>query len=393
MDARIILKRLLSPRLANGHPWVYDNEIERIEGDITPGDTVDVFSFSRQWIGRGYVNPNSKIVARILTRRNERIDRDFFFKRIAEAIDYRNAITPRSTVRRLVFGEGDDLSGLIIDRLEDVFVFQFNTAGMHRFRSEIIDAVRERFPEGFFYDKSDPIALAKEQVTPLNGWIGREFPEPFSVSYQGLRFSVSPSEGQKTGIYIDQLENAVIAASLCFPAGKVVWDVFSNSGNFGLRMLQNGAKRVAFVDQSATAIADCRENLRLNALSGASFHEGNAFDILRAWEESNEKADIIVLDPPSFTKSRSTKGNALRGYKEINLRALKALRRGGYLVSASCSQAVSRQEFEMMMYSAATDVGARLRLVYRGGQPADHPVVLNIFETDYLKFYIFEKLS
>ncbi|HQA95253.1 MAG TPA: rRNA large subunit methyltransferase I, partial [Thermotogota bacterium] len=155
MDARIILKRLLSPRLANGHPWVYDNEIERIEGDITPGDTVDVFSFSRQWIGRGYVNPNSKIVARILTRRNERIDRDFFFKRIAEAIDYRNAITPRSTVRRLVFGEGDDLSGLIIDRLEDVFVFQFNTAGMHRFRSEIIDAVRERFPEGFFYDKSD----------------------------------------------------------------------------------------------------------------------------------------------------------------------------------------------------------------------------------------------
>jgi 23S rRNA (cytosine1962-C5)-methyltransferase len=158
-------------------------------------------------------------------------------------------------------------------------------------------------------------------------------------------------------------------------------------------MLQNGAKRVAFVDQSATAIADCRENLRLNALSGASFHEGNAFDILRAWEESNEKADIIVLDPPSFTKSRSSKGNALRGYKEINLRALKALRRGGYLVSASCSQAVSRQEFEMMMYSAATDVGARLRLVYRGGQPADHPVVLNIFETDYLKFYIFEKLS
>jgi len=392
MDTRIILKRLLSPRIANGHPWIYDNEIEKIEGEPTPGEIVDIFSFSRQWIGRGYANPHSKIVARLLTRKYEKIDAEFFRKRIGEAIEHRRSLTPQPNVCRLVFGEADDLSGLVIDRFEDVFVFQFNTAGMHRFRSEIIDCIRERFPDKPLYDKSDLLALTKEQVTPMNGWIGKAIAEPFPVSYLGLRFSVSPSEGQKTGIYLDQLENARTAASLCSPVGKTVWDVFSNSGNFGMRLLQSGAKSVAFVDQSATAISDCRENLRLNTLTDASFHEGNAFDILRSWEERNEKADIIVLDPPSFTKSRSSKGNALRGYKEINLRALKSLNNGGYLVSSSCSQAISRQEFEMMMYSAATDVGVRLRLTYRGGQPADHPVIMNIFETDYLKFYIFEKL-
>lgn len=392
MDTRIILKRLLSPRITNGHPWIYDNEIEKIEGEPTPGEIVDVLSSSRQWLGRGYANTHSKIVARLLTRKYETIDAEFFCRRIDEAINHRRFLFQKSCVCRLVFGEADDLSGLVIDRFEDVIVFQFNTAGMHRFRNEIINCIRERFPEAFFYDKSDLNALMKEQVTPLNGWIGRACPEPFEISYHGLRFAVSPSEGQKTGIYIDQLENAVIAASLCSPSGKTVWDVFSNSGNFGLRLLQNGAKSVAFIDQSGTALSDCQENLRLNALTGASFHERNAFDILRSWEERGEKADIIVLDPPSFTKSRSSKGNALRGYKEINLRALKSLNPRGFLVSASCSQAISRQEFEMMMYAAATDVGSRLRLVYRGGQPADHPVVLNIFETDYLKFYIFEKL-
>lgn len=408
MNEKIFLKRLLSPRISNGHPWIYDNEIEKVEGEPAIGSIVDVFTFAREFIGRGYYNQHSKIRVRLLTRSYETIDRGFFEKRINDAIEYRSryfhkADTPEN-VYRFIYGEADGLSGLIVDRFDDVFVFQFNTSGMQRFRSDLLRIFRDRFPDSYFFDKTDASSLVKEGIEPLSGsineWIGKSKADPLVVRYQNLDFSIHLAQAQKTGIYLDQLDNSILAASMCFPKGKEVWDIFSNTGNFGLRMLQQGAKHAVFVDQSEDALEDCRENLRLNGLShpeGSSSDAvtviaGNAFDILREWEDHSKKADIIILDPPSFTKSRSSKGNALRGYKEVNLRALKSLRVGGFLVTSSCSQAVSRQEFEMMMYSAASDVGASLRLIYRGGQPYHHPILWSIFETDYLKFYIFERI-
>jgi 23S rRNA (cytosine1962-C5)-methyltransferase len=393
MIGKIHLKRLLSPRITNGHPWIYENEIDTIEGSPAIGDIVDVFTSSRQWLGRGYFNSNSKIVVRLLTKKNETIDRLFLESRIRDAIAFRKRMRIEESAYRLVYGEADGLCGLIIDKLGDVLVFQFNTAGMQRFREEVFAICEALFPKAYFYEKSDVLALQKEGVPYRNGWVNTNRSDAFALNYKDLYFLIRLDEAQKTGIYLDQLENAIIASALCSSKGKNVWDIFSNTGNFGLRMLQKGAKNVIFVDQSKPALDDCLNNVNNNGFEGATIIEGNAFDLLRSWEETSKKADIIILDPPSFTKSRSSKGNALRGYKEINLRALKCLPENGFLVTASCSQAISRQEFEMMIYSSASDVGAKLRLIYRGGQPIDHPILMNVFETDYLKFYIFERIA
>jgi len=391
MEKRIYLKKSIASRISNGHPWIYENEVEKTEHDPQPGDIIDIFTYSRQFIGRGYYNPFSKIRARILTRKNLKIDKEFFRRKILSAFQYRKKWTKELGVCRIFFSEADGISGLVIDKYEDKFVIQINAFGIENFRKEILEILIEEFNPLAIFEKSDLNAREKERLPLENGILYGKTRENFFFEYKGLKFFVNLLEGQKTGFYLDQKDNSITASEICTPLGKEIVDVFSNTGNFGLRMLEKGASEALFIDQSEEALKECEKNLVENNFKNYKIEHGNAFDILRELENSGKQYDIINLDPPSFTKSRSSRGNALRGYKEVNLRALRLLRNEGFLITSSCSQSVSRQDFEMMVYSACTDVGCGLRLVYRGGQPLDHPVVLNIFETEYLKFYIFQK--
>jgi len=393
MVPKISLKKFISARIANGHPWIYANEIEHVEGNPEPGDIVDVFTFSRQFVGRGYYNPRSLIRARLLTRSPETIDTKFFEKRLQRALSFRERFLEEKNVARLVYGAADGLSGLVIDRLENTLVVQVNTYGMERFKEDIFSFLVEKLHPLSVFEKSDSSSREKEGLEPVVRWVSGQQAEAIPFSFSGLDFFVEPRSMQKTGFYLDQRMNALLASQLCYPRGVEVLDAFCNTGQFGLRMLQQGAREITFLDQSQEALRVNRELLRINGFAAQKQIEGNAFDVLRGFCDERRSFDVVILDPPSFTRSRSSKGNALRGYKEVNLRGMDLLRPGGFLVTSSCSQAVSRQDFEMMVYSASTDRNAMFRLVYRGGQPLDHPVVSNIFETEYLKFYIYQKVE
>ncbi|MCX7653882.1 MAG: class I SAM-dependent rRNA methyltransferase [Fervidobacterium sp.] len=384
--AKVILKKDIKRRILTGHPWIYDNEIERVEGAFEDGDTVDVFTYAHQFLGVGYINTRSKITVRLLSRKPVDINYDFFEQKIASAIRNRYAISHQGAFR-VIFSEADGIPGLIVDKFGDYLSVQFNTLGINRYRQEILSVLIKFFePKGIF-ERTEGSAIKKEGLDENIGWIYKEGPELIPFEMNDIKF-LADTKGQKTGAFLDQRDNA--KRLMEFSTGKVCLDCFCYTGNFGMHMLKGGAKHVTFVDYSERAIEIAKQTASINGFNNCSFIVANAFDFLKQEFEDSKLYDIVVLDPPSFAKSSSNKEAAFKGYKEINYRSMKILRNEGILATASCTQVISYEEFEHVIIDAGIDAKVMLKLLYKGGQSLDHPQVYNILETIYLKFLILQ---
>lgn len=385
--ARVFLRSDIKNRIKNGHPWIYDGEIDRIEGDFSDGDIVDVFYHSRDFLGRGYINSRSRIRIRLLTRRYEEIDKKFFLKKIRDIVSWKKNLVKDTDAFRVVFSEADGLPGLVVDKYSNYLVIQIGTLGMEKQKSKIVDALVEEFDPKGIYEKSDYAARKREGLEKFRGWIYKSGPELIEYRSNGLKF-YADTKGQKTGAFLDQRENAKLIRD--FVEDEVILDVFSYTGNFAAHALRYGAKHVTLVDYSERALDVAKMVLDENGFSGKyDLVLGNAFDKLREIDRSGEKKyGVVMLDPPAFAKSTSDKRSAYRGYKEINLRAMRILPNGGTLITSSCSRVVSEQEFMVVLYDAASDTKRRIRILRKGSQPPDHAPQLNIFETFYLKFLV-----
>jgi len=385
---KVILKKDIKRRVLTGHPWIYDNEIDKIEGDFHDGDIVYVHTFANQFLGVGYINTKSKITVRILSRKPVEINKEFIHNRISEAIKNRYNIAKESAYR-VVFGEADGLPGLIVDKFGEYLSVQFNTLGINNLKSYVLDSLISLFqPKGIF-ERTEGSAVKKEALEEFCGWIYGSGPELIPFEINGIKF-LADTKGQKTGAFLDQRENA--KKLMEFAREKVCLDCFCYTGNFGMHLLSGGAKHVTFVDYSERAIDVAKEIAKLNGFSEDryDFVVANAFDHLKSLYEKSRKFDIVVLDPPSFAKSATSRDAAFKGYKEINYRSMRIVKDNGLLATASCTQVVSQSEFESIMVDAAIDAKVILRLIYRGGQPVDHPQVYNILESMYLKFLILQ---
>ncbi|PLV60083.1 class I SAM-dependent rRNA methyltransferase [Thermotoga sp. KOL6] len=382
---KVFLKRV-NRRLSRGHLWIYDNEISKTEGDYENGDIVDIFRPDGTFFGKGYINDNSKIRVRILTWRNDRVDRSFIEKRIKLAIERRKKLVKDTDAFRVVHGEGDFLPGLIVDFFNGYLVIQITTLGMERMKSWILDCLINIFQPKGIYEKSSGPFRGKEGLENNEGWIYGEGPELIEFRMNGLKF-LADTRGQKTGFFLDQRENARMVLDIA--DGKVCLDVFSYTGNFAVHLLKGGAKHVTLVDYSERSLEIAKEILKMNGFKDHETIVGNAFDLLKSFDKDGKRFDLVVLDPPSFAKSSRSLESAKRGYKEVNLRAMRILKKPGVLVTSSCTQIVSEEIFREIIMEASYDTKTILSVLKRGGQPSDHPALMNVPETQYLKFYIF----
>lgn len=384
---KVFLKKL-NARLQSGHPWIYENEIERVEGDYENGDLVDVFRPDGSFFGKGYVNDRSLIRVRLLTRKNEKIDEAFFEERIKRALELRKKLVKDTDAFRVVHSEGDFLPGLVVDKYRDYLVVQFTTLGMEKLKERVIDSLLKIFEPTGIYEKSVGSFREKEGLQDFEGWIYGNGPELIEFEMNGLKF-LADLKGQKTGAFLDQRENARMVMD--FSDGKVCLDVFSYTGNFAAHLLQGGAKHVTLIDYSERALEVAKEILMMNGFEGKfELINANAFDLLKVFDKDGKVFDLVVLDPPSFAKSAKSLENAKRGYKEVNLRAVRVLKKPGILVTSSCTQVVSEETFKEILVEVSQDTKTILTVLKRGGQPSDHPVTLNIPETNYLKFFILQ---
>ncbi|WP_334100814.1 class I SAM-dependent rRNA methyltransferase [Thermotoga petrophila] len=386
--AKVFLKSI-NRRISGGHLWIFYNEILKVEGEYENGSVVDVFRPDGSFFGKGYINDNSKIRVRILAWNNEVIDRNFIKDRIESALKRKRKLVKETTAFRVVHSEGDFLPGLIVDLFGDYLVFQITTLGMEKMKEWILDSLIEIFEPKGIYEKSEGTFREKEGLENRSGWIYGEGPELIEFEMNGLKF-LADTRGQKTGFFLDQRENAKMVMDLA--EEKVCLDAFSYTGNFAVHLLKGGAKHVTLVDYSERALEVARETLKLNGFDSSRYDllPGNAFDILKSFDREGQKYDLVVLDPPSFAKSSSNLESAKRGYKEINLRAMRILKKPGVLVTSSCTQIVSEELFREILFDASFDTKTSLTVLRRGGQPPDHPVLMNVPETQYLKFYILQ---
>lgn len=384
---KVFLKKL-NARLQGGHPWIYENEIGRVEGDYENGDLVDVFRPDGSFFGKGYVNDRSLIRVRLLTRKNEKIDEAFFEERIKRALELRKRLVKDTDAFRVVHSEGDFLPGLVVDKYRDYLVVQFTTLGMEKLKEKVIDSLLKIFEPAGIYEKSVGSFREKEGLQDFEGWIYGNGPELIEFEMNGLKF-LADLKGQKTGAFLDQRENARMVID--FSDGKVCLDVFSYTGNFAAHLLRGGAKHVTLIDYSERALEVAKEILMMNGFEGKfELINANAFDLLKVFDKDGKVFDLVVLDPPSFAKSAKSLENAKRGYKEVNLRAVRVLKKPGILVTSSCTQVVSEETFKEILVEVSQDTKTILTVLKRGGQPSDHPVTLNIPETNYLKFFILQ---
>ncbi|MBE3562700.1 MAG: class I SAM-dependent rRNA methyltransferase [Hydrogenibacillus schlegelii] len=398
---RVVLSPTRKRRLEAGHPWVFRTEVLRTEGEVAPGDVVDVVNHQGVFLARGFVQPASQIFVRVLTYDPaERIDADFFRRRIEAARRHRERFLDDPAFGRMVFGEADFLPGLIVDRFGDVLVVQMLSYGMDVRRDWIREALVAAFLPRAIVLRNDVPVREKEGLPQEVGLLYGEAPEAVEVREHGLVFRVDVFRGQKTGYFYDQRENRAALKPLMIgwgpdnAAGAEVLDCFSHTGAFAVHAAHYGARRVLAVDASEEAIALARENAARNGLlDQIEFRVGNCFDVLRELEDSGARFDVVILDPPAFAKSRQALEGALRGYKEINLRAMRLLREGGFLVTASCSAFVDRERFLGVISEAAFDSRKILRRIAFRTAAADHPALLAAPEEDYLKFGIFEVRS
>lgn len=382
-----------------GHPWVFDNEITGLEGAPEDGGLCDVVSPKGRYLGTGFYNSHSKIRVRILSNNaNDRFDEDFFRRRIRYAWEYRKTVMgPDVNNCRLIFGEADRFPGLTVDRFGDILVAQTLSLGIEKRKALLFELLRETLeadgqPVAGVYERNDVKIRELEGMEQGKGFFplsGKPLPDGTGTEIEenGIRYRVDFENGQKTGFFLDQKYNRAACARIA--AGRTVLDCFTHTGSFGLNCAKAGAAHVHSVDVSETAIACARENAALNGLEGKiSYEAANVFDLLPGLKPG--EYDFIILDPPAFTKSNKTLRGAERGYKEINYRAMKALPRGGYLATCSCSHFMTGELFRKMLQSAALDAQVELRLVEERRQSPDHPILLHVPETDYLKFYIFQ---
>jgi 23S rRNA (cytosine1962-C5)-methyltransferase len=379
-------------RIRSGHPWVYDNQVLRFEGRSQPGGIVQVFDVKKGPLGQGYFNPKSKIRVRMLTKDlDEPIDGAFFRRKIKAAWDYRVRMgQPESC--RVVFGEADGLPALVVDKFNDVLVLQTLALGMDRFKAEIVQALREVLHRAAFTSATTcPCGLRKAWNRSLVSDRSDPFDTQLTITENGLKFHVDMAEGQKTGHFLDQRLNHAALEHISKDAR--VLDCFTHTGGFALHAAKYGAKEVLGLDISEEAVALARSNATLNEMGETcTFKAANVFDFFAGPVKDSGVWDVIVLDPPAFAKSRSALDNAVRGYKEINLRAMKALPPGGFLVTCSCSQHMQPELFRKTVADAARDAHRELREVYAGSQPPDHPVHWAIPETHYLKCLVLQVL-
>ena len=374
-------------RIFHGHEWVYATEVKKTFGDPQPGDVITLKDFRDRPMGTAIYNPNSQIVARRFSRRRQDLDLDFFTRRISQALELRQRHGVDEMLCRVVWSESDGLPGLIVDRYGDHLVVQTLTLAFDQRKEIIRDALVAVFsPKSILLRNDSPVRKAEGLETVIE-IIHGENPGPFTVRANDLDFEVDLFDGQKTGLYLDQLQSHAEVAK--FAAGKRVLDCFTNQGGFALACAKAGAAKVTAVDISASACEATRRNAALNGLE-IEVIEANVFDFLKSAEP---EYDLIILDPPSFTRNKKTLMDAMRGYKEIHLRSLKLLDKGGMLSSFCCSHHASRELFVDNLIDAAVDAKKSLRLVANHGQRADHPVVLSIPETEYLKGVTVETMA
>ena len=386
---KLILRKRIAPRVLQGHPWIFGNEVDQIDDAIEPGDIAEVYASDGKFVGKGYVNPRSQIVARLLTRdRKEEIDGEFFYRRISRCWAYRQK-TGYVENCRLVFGEADELPQLIIDKFNDYFVIQTLALGMDRWKPEIVKALQRIFSPAGIYERNDVPVRELEGLPQQKGFLSEPFDPRIIINENGIRFHVDLENGQKTGYFLDQQDNRRAIRHIV--KGAEVLGAFTYTGTFEIHAAHYGARSVLGLDISAQAVGQANENARLNGLSDiCRFEEANAFDVLKQWGKEGRNYDVVVLDPPAFTKSRANIQKAITGYKEINLRGMKLLRPGGFLVTSSCTSLVRPELFLEIIEMAARDARRKLRRVCFQTQSADHPVVTQLENTQYLKFLVVE---
>ena len=384
--------------LKNGHPWVYWDEIISSEGELVDGGIVDCFEGS-SWQGAGFYNSNSKIAVRIISRNsNDVFDQKFWYRRIFYAVQYRKTVMQGDDIKccRIIHGEADQIPGLTCDRYGDIVVTQIACLGIELSKDTIYSALIKVFedidePLKGIYERNELALRTKEGLELYKGWYGgKDHSCITGITENGIRYSVDVENGQKTGFFLDQKYNRAAAARIA--KDKTVLDCFTHTGSFGLNCAYNGAKHVTSVDISSQAIDMARENAVRNGLQDKiDYVCEDVFALLTSLAAKNDHTyDYIILDPPAFTKSRSTVDSAGRGYKEINLKAMKLLPRGGYLATCSCSHFMTEELFRKMLASAARDAFVSLRQIEARTQAPDHPILWNVPETDYLKFFVFQ---
>lgn len=376
-------------KAVNGRPWIYTDEIEEYEGEYQNGDIVSVYNHKHYFIGKGYINDQSKIAIRIMTRNeNEEINKNFFLKRFADAFEYRKTVIDTSSCR-IIFGEADGLPGLTIDKYEDYYVIQISTLGMDKYRDLIVDILVNNYNAKGVYERSDIKTREIEGLEQKKGFLTEEFDTNVQIIENGVKYIVDLANGQKTGFFLDQKENRAAIHRIC--KGKDVLDCFTHTGSFALNAGISGAKSVLGIDVSEHAIECAKANAKLNNLQDiVKFECHNAFDVLGNWSREGKQFDVVILDPPAFTKSKNTINAAKRGYKEINLRGLKMVKPGGYFITCSCSHYMSEEMLKATIWEASLDAHKMLRQVEFRTQSADHPILWNNDESYYLKFFIFQ---
>ena len=389
--ASAILNPGREARVLSGHPWVFRSDIARVEGRHEPGDVVKVVSSRGKVMGMALYNPQSQIALRMMSLKEEAIDASFIYDRVKRAVDYREKFADLKSCR-LIFAESDGLPAMIVDSFGDVLVLQCLSLGMERFKGDVVNALMELVHPTGIYERNDVPVRTLEGLEQKKGLLYGRVPERVEMVENGVRFLVDVIDGQKTGFFLDQKENR--AAIAPFVKNARVLDCFTHTGSFALHAGRYGAKEVLGVDISAHACAVAEENAALNnLLSTVRFTEANVFDFLRAQYDEKEQYDMVILDPPAFTKTRSAVEGATRGYKEINLRAMKLLRDGGYLVTCSCSQHILPGPFMDIIKDAARDARVQLRQIEYRTQGRDHPILPAAPETQYLKCGIFQEFA
>jgi 23S rRNA (cytosine1962-C5)-methyltransferase len=385
----VILKRKIGVRIENGHPWIFGNEIAETEETVQPGDIVSVFNSDKKFIGKGFINPKSQIAIRLLTRNeNEEINEGFIRRRIEAAWTYRQKIGYTENCR-LVFGEADGLPALIIDKFGDHFVIQTLALGMDLWKTAIVSTLKEIFHTGKIYERNDVPVRELEGMVQQKGFLSEPFDTRIIIRENGIQFEADLENGQKTGYFLDQQDNRRAIKHIVKDAD--VLGAFCYTGSFEVHAGHYGARSVLGLDISENAVAQANRNAILNGLEGkVRFEAVNAFDVLKKWSREEKKYDVVMLDPPAFTKSRENIGKAISGYKEINLRGMKLLRSGGFLVTSSCTNLVSPELFLDTIRSAARDAGKKIRQVVYQTQSPDHPIAWGLENTYYLKFLIVE---
>ena len=394
----VTLKKGAGRSLKTGGMWVYDNEISSIssssDGDIQDGGLVHVLDFDGFFLGTGFLNRRSKITVRLLARRKETvIDDAFWEKRVRNAWEYRKRTVDTGSCR-VIFGEADWFPGLVVDKFSDVLVAESLALGIDRFKPLILDILRRVLAEDGIsvrgiYERSDAKVRLQEGMERFKGFLSEPFDTRVQIEENGVKYLVDVQDGQKTGFFLDQKNNRAAIHRLC--AGKRVLDCFTHTGSFALNAGKAGASEVLGVDASRTGIDMAKENARLNGLQDrVRFACADVFDLLPRLEAEGERYGVVILDPPAFTKSRSSVKNAVKGYREINLRGMKLVEDGGYLATCSCSHFMDPDLFAKTIREAARGAHKRLRQVYFGTQCCDHPILWAADESYYLKFYIFQ---